>query len=410
HMNDMAHPNSAVLADFIPVQLAKPVPQRITLELTAYGFARAHCLSNGITDEEGFVQVYKTVKEKFDKYAVSPAQIKQRQLVYFPKLTDIRFGDGNFDIADPEPDQAHLRLFDIKKDPRGADLKTRHESYAKVVGKGLEQMFEGTLEAPDDLIHVTCSGYLAPSPAERMVADRGWFETTVTHSYNMGCYGAFPAIKMAHGMLASAQWGATPPKTRVDIAHTELMSAHNNIAESRVDNIISATLFSDGLIKYSVYPEDELRRQGLRGLRILAMSEHLLPDSADTMTGVPGSHQFVMTLSPLVPAIIKRHVRAFAVDLLRRAGMDFERDKDALSFAIHPGGPKIVDHVQEELGLAEDQVAISKSVFLENGNMSSSTIPHILKAYLEEATVGTRIACLGFGPGLTAAGLVLEKI
>ncbi|TKD45509.1 3-oxoacyl-[acyl-carrier-protein] synthase III C-terminal domain-containing protein [Azotobacter chroococcum] len=409
-MNDMVNPNGAVLTGFTPVQMAKPIPQRITLELTAYAFAKAHCLNHGITDEESFLDVYKTVKEKFDKYAVSPAQIKQRQLVYFPKLTDIRFGEGTFDVADPEPEEAHLRVFDIKKDPRGADLKVRHESFARVVEEGVERMYAADAPAPDDLIHVTCTGYLSPSPVEHVVSRRKWFETTVTHSYAMGCYGAFPAIKMAHGMLVSSRCGVTPIKHRVDIVHTELMSAHNNITEWRADNIISATLFSDGLIKYSVLSEEELRRQGLRGLRILAMSEHLLPDSTDTMTGVPGPYQYVMTLSPLVPVIIKRHVRAFVVDLLRRAGMDFERDKDALSFAVHPGGPKIVEHVQEELDLSEDQVVISKGVFFEHGNMSSSTIPHILMQHLEEATVGTRIVCLGFGPGLTITGLVLEKI
>lgn len=409
-MNDMVNFSSAVLTGFTPVQMAKPIPQRITLELTAYGFAKAHCLSNEITSEEAFLEVYKMVKEKFDRYALSPAQIKQRQLLYFPKLTDIRFGDGNFDIADPEPHEAHLRLFDIKKDPRGADLKVRHDSYAKVVEEGVERMYAADAPAPDDLIHVTCSGYLSPSPVEHMVAKRKWFETTVTHSYNMGCYGAFPAIKMAHGILASSRCGVTPVKDRVDIVHTELMSAHHNITEWRADNIISATLFSDGLIKYSVLSEQELRRQGGRGLRILAMNEHLLPDSFDGMQGVPGPYQFKISLSPLVPVIVKRHVRAFTVDLLRRAGMDFERDKDALSFAVHPGGPKIVDHVQEELGLSDDQVAISQSVFLEHGNMSSSTIPHILMQHLEEATVGTRIVCLGFGPGVTIAGLVLEKI
>jgi predicted naringenin-chalcone synthase len=51
-------------------------------------------------------------------------------------------------------------------------------------------------------------------------------------------------------------------------------------------------------------------------------------------------------------------------------------------------------------------------VFRENGNMSSATVPHILKGLLEERAVkvGTRIVCLGFGPGLTVTGLVLEKI
>ena len=405
----MSSPHNAVIAGFTPVQLAKPTPQALALELSAYAFARAHCIKNGIGDDEaGFAQVYKAVKEKFDKYALSSSQIKRRQLIFFPKVSDIHFSNGNIEIAPPE--HPYLRLYDVVNDPQGADLRVRHESYAKVVDQGLKLMFEDTVESPDDLIHVTCSGYLSPSPVERMAAQRGWFETTVTHSYHMGCYGAFPAIKMAHGMLASSRFGITPIKDRVDIVHTELLSAHNNIVDARAENIITMTLFADGLIKYSVFSEDELRRQGLHGLRILAINEHLLPDSADEMTWVPGSHQFLMTLTPMVPVIIKRHVRAFVVNLLQRAGIDFERQKRELVFAIHPGGPKIVEHIQEDLGLADDQVAISKSVFQENGNMSSATVPHILKQILDEVDIGTRVVCLGFGPGLTVTGMVLEKI
>ena len=82
-------------------------------------------------------------------------------------------------------------------------------------------------------------------------------------------------------------------------------------------------------------------------------------------------------------------------------------------FAIHPGGPKIVEHIQHELALRDEQVPPSaKRVFQENGNMSSATVPHILKGILEEKSIaaGTRIVSLGFGPGLTVTGLVLEKI
>ncbi len=83
-----------------------------------------------------------------------------------------------------------------------------------------------------------------------------------------------------------------------------------------------------------------------------------------------------------------------------------------MMFAIHPGGPKIVEHIQNELGLRDEQVAISKKVFRENGNMSSATIPHIMKGILDEKGIpqGTRVVALGFGPGLTVTGLVLEKI
>ena len=399
-----------VLVDFRPARIAKPVGQRIALEISAYGLARGYCKSHNIQSKEGMRGALHEMRAKFAKYAVSADQINRRQLVLFPRLRDIRFSDGELVLAEPE--HKHLRLYADSNDTKGADIKERHASYGKIVGDCLTDMYGGVATAPDDLIHVTCSGYLAPSPVERMVAQKEWFDTTVTHSYHMGCYGAFPAIKMAHGFLASSHFSATPPRQRVDIVHTELLSGHHNIEDSSVENIITMTLFADGFIKYSVCTDDYARKQGLRGLRILAFNEHLLPDSADDMTWVPAAHQFRMTLSVMVPVVIKLHVRAFVIALLRRIGIDFEREKHALMFAIHPGGPKIVEHIQHELALQDEQVAISKKVFQENGNMSSATIPHILKGILEDKRIeaGTRIVSLGFGPGLTVTGLVLEKI
>jgi alkylresorcinol/alkylpyrone synthase len=406
----MNSPMNAVLGDFTPIRMSKPVPQRITLELAAYGFTKAYCKTNEITDNEGFRKAHKEVKEKFSKYALSPAQIKRRQLVFFPRLTDIHFINGHFDLAEPE--QKHLQLLNLNGDLRGEDLKSRHESYGKVVDQCLVKIYDDSAQSPDDVIHVTCSGYLAPSPVERMVARKEWFNTTVTHSYHMGCYGAFPAIKMAHGFLTSSHCGVTPPKQRVDIIHTELLSTHHNILDLCAENIITMSLFADGFIKYSLFSEESLREKGLRGLKILALDEHLLPNSADDMTWIPGSHQFHMTLTVMVPIVIKQYVRPFIEALLLKIGIDFEKEKQTLTFAIHPGGPKIAEHIQDELGLSEDQVSISKQVFLENGNMSSAIIPHILKEILEEKAirVGTRVVCVAFGPGLTITGLVLEKI
>lgn len=406
----MANYFSPVLADFTPVQVSKPVAQRITLELTAFALAKAHCKNNDIFDKDGFREVHRSAKEKFEKYALSPSQIKKRQLVFLPRISDIRFWDGEWTLAPPKCE--YLRVQKDEDDFKGNDIKGRHESYRKVVDNALNDMYEENGRAPEDLIHVTCSGYLAPSPIERMVARKEWFSTTVTHSYHMGCYGAFPAIKMAHGFLSSSQFTVAPPKERVDIIHTELLSLHQNLEGLDAGNIIMMTLFADGLIRYSMYSDQVAREKGIAGLKILAFNEHILPNSADDMTWIPGPYQFLMTLSPMVPIVIKNHVRAFVDDLLRRAGIDFGAEKNRLAFAIHPGGPKIVEHLQDELGLRDEQVEISKTVFRENGNMSSATIPHILKDILNEKAIkrNTPVVCLGFGPGLTATGLVLEKI
>lgn len=398
-----------VLFDFQPAQVARPVGQRIALEISAFGLAKGHCKAHQLDKKEDLLLTLRHMREKIAKYAVSTDQIHRRQLVLFPRLVDLRYNEGELVLKEPE--EAHLRLFDGPDDTKGFDLKRRHEAYGKIVGGCLDELFPAGGEAPDDLIHVTCSGYLAPSPVERMVAQREWYDTTVTHSYHMGCYGAFPAIKMAHGFLSSAHWHEGAPRERVDIVHTELLSGHHNIEDDGIENIITMSLFADGFIRYSLGSDDYARRRGRRGLRVLAAHEHLLPDSADDMTWVPASHQFQMTLSVMVPVVIKRHVRSFVIGLLRRAGIEFERERDSLMFAVHPGGPKIVEHVQGELELRDEQVAISKQVFRENGNMSSATIPHILKGIVEEPEIaaGTRVVALGFGPGLTVTGLVMEK-
>jgi len=409
-MNTFAKP---VLTHFWPAQVAKPVAQRIALEVSAYALAMGYCKTHDIQNKDGIRQAVRDLKEKFSRYAVTPDQIRRRQLVFFPRLRDIRFVDGELVLAEPTPENRHLRVHsgDLK-DPKGANIRERHESYGKVVGTCLAEMYDGITAAPDDMIHVTSTGYLAPSPVERMVANKEWFDTTVTHSYHMGCYGAFPAIRMAHGFLSSSHFGATPPKQRVDIVHTELLSCHHNLEDSSAENIVAMTLFGDGFIKYSVCSDEYVRARGLRGLRILAFRENLLPDSADEMTEVPSSHQFQMTLTIRVPIIIKHHVRRFVMALLQSIGIDFERDKHSLVFAIHPGGPRIVEHIQDELGLRDDHVVISKEVFRDNGNMTSATIPHILKRIVEEKSItpGTRVVSLGFGPGMTITGLVMEKV
>jgi predicted naringenin-chalcone synthase len=119
-----------------------------------------------------------------------------------------------------------------------------------------------------------------------------------------------------------------------------------------------------------------------------------------------------MTLSNRVPFAIAEHIEAFARVIVGRAGRDFDEWRDDMVFAIHPGGPKIVDLVQKFLGLADWQVRHSREVLLEHGNMSSATVPHIWKRILSDRSIGegTLVLGVGFGPGLGAHGMLGEKV
>ena len=80
-------------------------------------------------------------------------------------------------------------------------------------------------------------------------------------------------------------------------------------------------------------------------------------------------------------------------------------------FAIHPGGPKIIDAVQEALELSDKQTQESKKILFERGNMSSATLPHVWNEMLNsDIPKGTKIISLAFGPGLTLFGSVFELV
>jgi predicted naringenin-chalcone synthase len=72
---------------------------------------------------------------------------------------------------------------------------------------------------------------------------------------------------------------------------------------------------------------------------------------------------------------------------------------DVGSWAVHPGGPKILTAAAEGLGLSAAAMAPSRGVFAEYGNMSSPTVLFILDR-LRRANAPRPCVALGFGPGL----------
>jgi predicted naringenin-chalcone synthase len=310
-------------------------------------------------------------------------------------------------VPDTDVGWANHIIYDLIADPRGAGSRKRTEQFAALIDAYFATAYarEPDTAAPDDLIHVTCTGYVSPSGAQKLVASRAW-PTRVTHAYHMGCYAAIPAIRIADGLLAATSGGA---RRRVDIAHTELCSLHLDPADHRVATLVVHSLFADGLIRYSMLSEATPATGP--ALRLRAIHEQLVPDSESAMTWIVGNHGMQMTLSVDVPAKIASVLRPFMTELLARAGYRLDQLRDAV-VAVHPGGPKIIDRVRDGLELDERQVAASRNVLLHHGNMSSATLPHIWERILHDPAVpaGTMIPSLAFGPGLTICGAVFEKV
>ncbi|MBV8761211.1 MAG: naringenin-chalcone synthase [Deltaproteobacteria bacterium] len=284
-------------------------------------------------------------------------------------------------------------IYDLRRDAHGAGTAARSRLYSEVVDAYFVETY-AAVTPPDDLVHVTCTGYSSPSGAQQLVARRGW-PTRVTHAYHMGCYAALPAVRIAQGLAATGS-------RRVDIVHTELCSLHLDPSDHRVEQLVVQSLFADGLIRYSLAPD------GGHGLRVIALHEQLVPDSAGAMRWIAGDHGMQMTLARDVPERIAGVLRAFVIELYERARIPLSRLKDSV-FAVHPGGPRIIDGVQRTLELSDAQVAESRAVLRDHGNMSSATLPHVWQRLDRQLAPGTLVASLAFGPGLTVCGGLFEK-
>ena len=392
-----------VLADFGRVSMVPRMPQDELKAIQVHFMTLAQSAKKGLTSESEREALGAVIRDKMDRFGCSSQHIGQRQVTVLTSY---------FVKHDPDATGLKKSYGDLRT-PTGELLDARMDLFEDTACRVFEEFYETQSDdQPDDIVHVSCSGYVSPSPVQIFLSKRGWLRTGVTHSYHMGCYGAFPAIRTALGLVGSSYSSLPRPKRRVDIVHTEFLSLHFDLLGETPDQYVTSTLFADGFIKYSAFPFDEFARTGKPGLRIMAVLERILPGSLPEMTLRPGPFQFDMSLSKRVPLLIRDSIEDFVTSLCDQAGLDFEREKGDMIFAIHPGGPAILNQIRNRLKISEEQIATSRQVLLEHGNMASATAPHIWEriAASPDVPAGSKVLSMAFGPGLTVIGALFEKV
>ena len=321
------------------------------------------------------------LKKIFSRYGVDPKKIERRY----------------FDL----PDHVENSSLDLHLFPKGGPVTQIGEKMLYFKNRSteiFEDLYRIENTQPFHIIHVTCTGYTSPSSAQRF-ADKMNLQVSITHAYHMGCYAAMPAIRMAEAFLQNES-----DLRSVDIVHTEICSLHIDVTDHSPEQIVVQSLFADGHIKYSVV---NAQSNSDPGFIVICVKEQLIPRTTEMMTWVPQEWGIGMTLSREVPAKIREHIRPFIQSLCRESGFELADVIKNAKFAIHPGGPKIIDSVHEALELQEGQSRASREVLFERGNMSSSTLPHVWKKMEDQGLQsGQLIVSLAFGPGLTIFGSI----
>jgi len=335
--------------------------------------------------EAGFAN---TVSKLMRRYGCSPEKIHQR----------------GHELADHlHEDWQKMLIYKLAENHKGAPMSVRSQVFASGALRAVEEMYATEKHVPDDLIHVTCTGYVSPSAAQLFTVQSGWQQQTrVTHAYHMGCYASLPAIRIASGFLASTE----KQNHRVDVVHNELCTLHLDPSDHSAEQLVVQSLFADGHIKYSLSKDGTANANDASGFRILALAEEIVPDSAEDMKWAVSEWGFRMGLSRDVPAKIGALLPKFLTRMFAQVGLVYEDERDSAIFAIHPGGPKIIEQVSDALGIRVEQSVASRKVLYNYGNMSSATLPHVWNEILQSNTAesGQLVVSLAFGPGLTVCG------
>jgi predicted naringenin-chalcone synthase len=251
-----------------------------------------------------------------------------------------------------------------------------------------------------DISHVvtaSCTGFTAPGVDLGLIKLLELAPTTQrVHVGYMGCHGAINALRAAHG-LANAD-----ALNRVLVCAVELCTIHYSFQWSN-ERMLGNALFADGAGAVVLGVARDSREVPCRNWRLAATGSYLFPETADAMTWSIGNHGFVMTISTELPRLIEENLGDWLSRWLDLNGLGVS---DVNSWAVHPGGPRIVEAVESAMGLRREQTAVSREVLAAHGNMSSATVLFILQSLLER---GAKPPCvmLGFGPGLVAEAALL---
>lgn len=248
------------------------------------------------------------------------------------------------------------------------------------------------------LITISCTGFSAPGFDFHLLQKLGLPPTTRRYHIGfMGCYAALTGLSLARDICRS------DPSSRVLMVNVELCSIHFQ-QKKDLDTMVANAIFADGVSAAFVSAEKD--DSSAAKLYLDTFQSRLLDDSENDMAWQPGDHGFDMKLSAYVPRIINRNIHEVLNGILSESGLSKE---DIDIWAIHPGGPAIVEKITESLGLEREDVQVSYDVLAEFGNMSSSTIMYVLKRILDDKRNGIVLA-LAFGPGLTVETGCFRKI
>jgi alkylresorcinol/alkylpyrone synthase len=250
----------------------------------------------------------------------------------------------------------------------------------------------------DAILFVTVTGVATPSIDARLINRLG-LPSRVKRMpiFGLGC------VAGAAGIARAADYVRAFPGEVAVLVSVELCSLTLQPEDLSIPNLIASGLFGDGGAAVVVTGAE---RRG-PGPRIVASRSVFYPDSERVMGWDISETGFKIVLSAEVPLVARDRLRPDVDAFLAEHGLT---RNDIASWVCHPGGPKVLEAMQESLGLTNGALDVTWRSLREVGNLSSTSVLLVLEETMDKhrPEPGTYGMLLAMGPGFCSELVLLQ--
>ncbi|MGS2591762.1 type III polyketide synthase [Streptomyces hebeiensis] len=250
----------------------------------------------------------------------------------------------------------------------------------------------------DLLMFTSVTGIAAPSVDARLVGRLGLRpDVKRIPVFGLGCVAGAAGVARLHDYLLGH------PDDLAVLLSVELCSLTFQREDLSPANMVATALFGDGAAAVVACGV----RRAAAGPAVVDTRSHLYPDTEQVMGWDITGSGFRIVLDASVPEVVRKGLAADVDAFLADHGLI--RD-DITAWVCHPGGPKVLRAVEESLALPADALDLTWRSLAAVGNLSSSSVLHVLRDTLAERRPppGTPGLLLAMGPGFCSELVLLR--